>query len=112
MSDDTYKSDPANYRAMCVPHEGAEAANFALQAFAKDVEEARRKHRIRDVLVTLCMGVKYASGSEDGAMTCFSFGDRSACVELAAYAYGVESEAQRERLNKLASGGLRRAPKK
>jgi hypothetical protein len=112
MSDDTYKSDPANYRAMCVPHEGAEAANFALQAFAKDVEEARRKYRIKDVLVVLEVAVRYDDEHEDGAITRFSFGDLAKAAELAAYAYGAESEAFRERLNKLASGWVRRAPKK
>lgn len=104
-----FKSDPKNYRAMGVPHEGADAANAALVAFARDVEEARKKHRIRDVLVTVQMVVDYSDDEQETAvMTRFSFGDVSKNLELAAYAYGAESAEHRERINKFATGKIGR----
>ena len=102
MSDTAFRSDPALYREMSVPHESADTANAAVQAFAEDVAAARKKHRIRDVLVVAQLGVTCGETEKDAA-TSFSFGDQGRIVELAAYAYGAETEAQAEWLSGLAN---------
>ncbi len=89
---------------MSVPHEGADAANEALRAFATDVEAARKKHRIREVLVSVQMVVVYPDGEECALLTRFAYGDVSKCLEIAAYTYGAESAEHRERINKMAAG--------
>ena len=107
MSDTAFRSDPALYREMSVPHESAESANAAVQAFAEDVAAARKKHRIRDVLVVAQLGVMCGETEKDAA-TSFSFGDQGRIVEMAAYAYGAETEAHTERLSRLACGATKK----
>ena len=111
MSNETFKSDPALYREMSVPHESVAAASDETRAFVEAVSAARVKHRIRDVLVVMQLGVIRDDGQEVSAQTRFSFGDRGATVEMAAYAFGAETREQSERLDKLASGAVRGAGK-
>ncbi len=100
-------SDPANYRKMSEPHASADAANDAIKAFYDDVEAARKKHRIRDVVVAVKVATMY--GDEEGtAVTGFSFGSSVETVGLAAYAYGKEQAALREEHNRLLAGKARR----
>jgi hypothetical protein len=47
MSEPIY--DPENYEAMCEPYAGTESATAAMEAFAAEVGELRKKHRISDV---------------------------------------------------------------
>jgi hypothetical protein len=92
--------DPKLYREMSVPFESPEKADDAMRAFQADVEEARKKHKIPDVLVAA--SGSYQDGDDEAAFfSSFSFGNHAYTIALAAYAYGSERERLDENVGKL-----------
>lgn len=87
------KHDPNNYRAMSVPFDSAEKANDSIRAFFAAVEEARKKHRMREVLVIVEVAIQYP-GEEDemfdeaDARASAYFGNSSRAEGIAQYAAG------------------------
>ena len=96
--------DPENYRKLSVPFNGRDEANDGLNAFYDDVNELRKKHHIADVLVTICVNVRYEGGGEGSAMSHAHFGDSCKAESMAAYTYGAEQAARRELINKFLAG--------
>jgi hypothetical protein len=103
-------TDVATYRELSQPFGSTDACNAALKAFYEDVREARKKHKIRDVLVVTSGSVTYEGDDGEGEwVTMASFGNSATVPSLAAYAYGQATAEEREHLNKLLGGkGTRR----
>lgn len=85
--------NPETYREMLVPHESPEVAAAAWAEFWGDVYEARKKHRITDVVMVGQLWAKTPRGEE-----CFrlvgGMGAESNIVTLLAWAYGKTSADQ------------------
>lgn len=95
--------NPERYRRLSEPFANRDIANESLEAFFKELGELREKHRIADVLVVVCVNVRY--GETEGAAMCHaSFGDPLKPESMAAYAYGCEKAASEAMVNKLLSG--------
>ena len=99
------KNDPANYRAMSIPHDNLDAANAAWSAFYADVFAARQRHRIADVLVVAALNFS-DEGKEQSAPVCSSMGNPRTAAERAAFAYGHETNEHDRRLAEAIKGGL------
>ncbi len=83
--------DPDKYRAMSAPFENQTEANAAVKAFYDEVQAAREKHQIGDVI---CL-VEIAHGSKFGerrGTTSLYLGDRAHHLPMMARAYGQERE--------------------
>lgn len=91
------------------PHESADAVNAAVQAFLEDVGEARKKHRISEVLT--CAFVRYitSDGEEADAMVPHFYGDQLHAESVSAYALGRYAERRQESIAKLMTSGVQRA---
>lgn len=98
------KNDPENYLLMSEPFESSDKANEAVSEFQKGIEELRKKHKIRDVLLVVNDSVKYSDGNIGEFMAHFSFGSALKRNVMAAYLYGQTSAEERERINKLLAG--------
>lgn len=98
--------NPKRYREMSVPFPSAEEANAAIAAFEADVEAARIKHRIADVVVTACVAVDYESG-EANAIGIISFGSQEQIALMAAYTAGHCAAEQAELRNSAMMKGRR-----
>lgn len=53
MSEELFKNDLALYRKMREPYPNSDAADAACKAFADDLAELRKKHKVQDLLVLL-----------------------------------------------------------
>lgn len=91
------KNDPKHYREISVPFDSVEAANKALAAFFENVEAARNKHRIPDV-VTLCEISHVLDGEELRGSASSFLGDSSRVVTILAREYGAEQQRHEERI--------------
>lgn len=84
--------DPKTYREMSVPFDDAASANKAVQDFFVDLKEIRKKHRMRDLLVTA--QVPYVAVSHDGksietvGLVNLTIGSSAEALHMAAIAYG------------------------
>jgi len=96
--------DPDNYRRMSEAFASPAEADAALEAFSEDVRAARQKHRIADVLVAVCVNIKYEDGHEGQAFSMSQHGSVLVAEPLAAYAYGRAVEQRRESIGKLLKG--------
>jgi|HubBroStandDraft_4_1064222.scaffolds.fasta_scaffold951369_2 hypothetical protein len=94
--------DPKAFRHASAPHESKADADAAMQAFIDDVAEARKKHRIRDVLIVQQIAY-YEGDGENRAASINSFGESTQPVLLAAYAYGHLKSEHEEMFDALTS---------
>lgn len=92
MSDPGAKPDPDRYARMAVPFESSTAANDAVAAFYKDVEDARERHKITDVLVLVEISHLVSSGATVQGSSSVSFGAWHNRLTMLARAYGAERE--------------------
>jgi hypothetical protein len=97
------KSDPANYRAMLVPHESIDAANAAWNKFLDVVEKARKEFRIADVHVLARMHVSTEAG-EMATQASSHYGNGMEALAMLAEAYGAERERLLSALERTATG--------
>lgn len=106
----TTRHDPAHYRAMCVPFDDRGPANDAVEAFFADVEAARAKHRIADVVV-LCEVVHLVEGEGDevrgAAMV--AFGDSTRVLTMLAREFGAEQVRHQDRIALIVAQGRKGA---
>lgn len=106
------KNDPANYRRMSEPFRSGEEANEALSAFFDEVQAARERHRIADVVV-LCEVPHAAPVIEDGeyrgvkevrgAAEMF-LGDSARVLPMLAMGLGAERRRLDDAIEAMASG--------
>lgn len=88
--------DPKTYREMLVPHESRDVAAEQADAFIEGVRELRKKHRMANVL--LVVEIRYeAGGEETNGMVSAHLGDTLQAEPMAAFAYGFQASASRER---------------
>lgn len=78
------KNNPALYRELSQPFANLEAANAALEGFAKEFEELRKKHRIPDVVCIVEMNIADQDGEEYLQTASIQFGDPLRHPQLAA----------------------------
>jgi hypothetical protein len=57
--------DPANYRKMCEPFESYDAAVAAVEKFYDEVSEARKRHKIPDVLIAFTVNFMTPEGEAE-----------------------------------------------
>jgi hypothetical protein len=93
------------YAEMCVPHDGADATNAAIDAFYADVNAARRKHRISDVSIVVRAFCKYEDDGPVPVLTSAHVGNPDNEESMLAFAFGGAKAARRQRINILADGG-------
>lgn len=86
------RPDPANYRAMSVPHDSPDAAMEAMHAFLDEVEQVRKKHRIPDVTIVLKAAAFVGDGQEGDYSMSAHFGDPAHKLPMLATAYGGARE--------------------
>lgn len=93
--------DPANYRAMSVPHANFTEGSAALDAFFEDMKASRIKHRIADV--SLCASVNYTTvdGDETAAITSGHMGDSLKGTQLAAYALAQARDDMNQKIDSI-----------
>ena len=72
------KNDPGLYRRMSEPFDSADAAQSAWDAFRADIEAAREKHKITEVVVLVQFPYRASEGDEilGGSMLCIGDGMR------------------------------------
>ena len=70
------------YAKLSEPHESAAALNAAIDAFRDEIDEARKRHRIPDVVVSISASYIDANGKAVGGMTTAMFGDASHHTDL------------------------------
>jgi hypothetical protein len=100
--------DPANYRAMQEPHENADAAVAAYEAFFDEVMAARKKHRIVDVHVISKVRALRDDGAEGEMLLAGHIGNSAESEAMCAFAYGQE-KARREEYIAAALAGKKRS---
>lgn len=91
-------SNPARYRRMSEPFDSREQANQAITEFFADVEAAREKHRISDVVVLVEVGM-VVGDVETRASAQLALGSRAYELPMLARAFGA---AQARHQNDLA----------
>ena len=99
MNNDT-KPNPKRYRELCTPFVSNDAANEALKAFYADVEIAREKHKIPDVVV-LCEVSHMIEEDEVRGSSSFQLGDSAKRVPMLAREYGAARQAYEDGLARL-----------
>lgn len=96
--------DPKTYAKMAEPFETVEDFIAAGAAFARDVERARKKHRIAEVMLILGVTSKDRPGM---LVSSLAFGDSEKAPTLAAHAFEKFAQPvieQAEWLRRTASG--------
>lgn len=91
------RNDPKTYRELSNPFATNEEANAALRAFFDDVEAARRKHKIADV-IALCEIVVEIEGEETRGSGSLHMGDASRQLVMLAREFGAAQQAHQEML--------------
>jgi len=98
------------YRELSQPFATVEEAEAAVQAFADDLHELRRKHRIPDVLTVIEFVV--IDGEDEGPrIASFAFGDQLKTPTLAAYAFGMFAHDTERLVTKIIADAAKRAKK-
>lgn len=87
------KHDPALYRRMSEPHSSGDDLQAALEAFYDEVEAARARHRIRDVVVITCGSALSPEGDEGDYSSSYFLGAATNRLPMIAQAYGAAREA-------------------
>jgi len=99
-----WKDNPENYQRMSEPHANRDAANEALANFYKDAQEARKKHKIADILVVIKDSCVYEDGEVGSFLQHSQYGNKLNGLAMAAYVYGAENAEHKETINKLLTG--------
>lgn len=86
----TQTLNPKLYRELSAPFESTEAANKSLEAFAKDLEEIRAKHKVCDVVAVLQVNALNKDGEEGLMVATIAFGDPMNKPVMLAQALGKE----------------------
>jgi Ca2+-binding EF-hand superfamily protein len=90
------KNDPKNYSIMSMTYKTEEELKLAFQAFDKDLQKLRKKHRIAEILI-----VKQAY-LEDGSMTSMgTYGSELSVLPMANLAITKAIELNAELLDKM-----------
>lgn len=97
--------DPALYRQLSVPFPSVDDANASIKAFCDELAELRKKHRIRDLLFTIRIGLVDEAGTEGDSTLVNHFGDRASMESMAAYTYGTMSARRQELMRAYVSNG-------
>lgn len=98
------KLDPENYHKMSEPFESQDLATDALENFYNDVEDARRKYKIPDILVVTKGSTKYADGHIGQWIQHTQYGNQLEGEVMAAFVLGQMQAERRENVNKLLAG--------
>ena len=101
MENNKITNDPEDYHRMNEPFETAALANEALRNFFADLEIARKKHKIPDILIVTKGSAKYADGKVGQWMQHCQYGCSLNAEPMAAYAYGQTQAEHREAINKI-----------
>lgn len=86
------------YHELSRPYPDHGSAVAALDAFAEDLAELRKKHRIADVCVVMAVTAK-----DEEVTSMVGLGDQLKALTLLARAYGAAQEKLRRLLARLAS---------
>lgn len=103
MSATTQTRNTTLYRELSKPHKSPDAANEALQAFFADVQAARKRHGLPDVLIVAACNVQYPE-REGRACTWLHCGDARVAEPMAAFALGQAARDRRAWVNALSAG--------
>lgn len=107
MTPSPFVPDPALYRDLSAPFASPEDAQAALAAFWADVQEARKRHRLADVVVVVQVPVRF--GEEEGVSASVShLGNWQNKEAMLARALGDASAEREALLAVLAAGGGRK----
>jgi hypothetical protein len=93
---------------MLVPHESIDAANDALSAFADDLRELRKKHRIAEVNFSARARWVSSDGTESDGIAPMHIGDLAHAVEMSSHAAGYWVAEAEENRSASAAMGKRR----
>lgn len=96
-------ADPKLYREMEVPFASQEEAAKASAAFADDLAEIRKKHRMRDVAYTVMFSYESPEG-ESQAITSGHLGNSMNAESMLAYALGVVQSDRQAYVGSLLKG--------
>lgn len=102
--------NPAHYRRMSEPFATVEASNEALAAFFADVQAARDKHQIAEVVV-LCEVACMADDEEVRGAARSTHGDSARVLPMLAREFGAEQARHEELLAKIVARGRKAARK-
>lgn len=100
-------NDPKRYRRMCEPFPSLEATQDAITAFFNDVEAAREKHRIADVIL-IAEVVHEADNTEVRGSSTLLLGDSTRALPILAREYGRHSQLHEDMMAKLTAGARKR----
>lgn len=104
------RNDSKLYREMSQPFSSGEVANEALQAFFTDVEEARKKHRIAEVIV-LCEVSHDLDGFDVHGAASLLLGSYDKHLPMVARAYGEQRQLHEDNMAKLVAMSRERVRK-
>jgi len=99
--------NPALYRRMSEPFADGDTANTAIQAFFDDVDAAREKHRIADVLVLVEANMMTGNEETRGGAQLFR-GDRANVLPMLARSYGEQRQIHEDDIALLMASSRRR----
>lgn len=100
--------NPKLFRDLNEPFESNTAADSAVEAFCKDLEAIREKHRIVNVYCVIA-GSMVIDGDEQEFMTSVSFGDSLRKLPMTAWAYGTESATNDALMRTIVSKAMKQA---
>jgi hypothetical protein len=103
-----FKSDPARYRDMSVPHANMTALNVALEAFQEGVSALRVQHKMRDVLVIVQSPYLAKDGEEIDGGIHFGFGNAMKHESQLAFTLGMVQAERQEATAKMMSRGIKK----
>ena len=102
--------NPDLYRELDVPFESQTEANAALDGFWSDLAEARKRHRIPDVVASIRITFQDAEGEAQVFTSC-EFGDVLRHEAMVAHTLGQLQSERQQRIAKLAMGDAVRKPR-
>jgi len=91
------RNDPKLYRQLSEPFPSVDKANEAISAFFRDIEEARKKHRIPDVVV-ICDITHDLEGEEVRGSATMKLGGSEHHLAMLARAFGAAQQIHEETL--------------
>ncbi len=91
------RNDPATYRRLSEPFPSVEEANEALAAFFRDVQAAREKHRIADVVVLVEISNVLDGEEVRGSASSF-YGDSARVLPMLAREFGAAQQRHEEQI--------------
>lgn len=101
------KADPATYRKLSEPFESADAAQKAIEAFAEELAQLRKKHHLPNVTVVLKVNVITSDGEEGEIQTYAHLGDWIEAEPMLAWAFGQQQARRQESIAALLKSGVK-----